>query len=69
MIMARCEDYPCCGHTDGDGSSFCPDSSGRFSCATCGARLSKNSESSLCKGCLRRQGRRIRQGYYEDRDN
>jgi hypothetical protein len=23
--MARCEDYPCCGHTDGLGCNYTPD--------------------------------------------
>lgn len=23
--MARCEDYPCCGHTDGLGCNYVPD--------------------------------------------
>jgi hypothetical protein len=23
--MARCEDYPCCGHTDGLGCDYVPD--------------------------------------------
>ena len=23
--MARCEDYPCCGHTDGLGCDYTPD--------------------------------------------
>ena len=24
-IVARCEDYPCCGHTDGLGCNYVPD--------------------------------------------
>jgi hypothetical protein len=24
-LMARCEDYPCCGHTDGLGCNYTPD--------------------------------------------
>ena len=32
--MARCEDYPCCGHEPGD----CPDSSRRMKCVECGKR-------------------------------
>ena len=24
-LMARCEDYPCCGHTDGLGCNYVPD--------------------------------------------
>ena len=51
--MARCEDYPCCGHEDG----CCPDydKSGNqlnMKC-TCGATVPLGSRSSLCKACLR----------------
>jgi hypothetical protein len=46
----RCEDYPCCGHEDGD----CPDSQGRFTCVGCGTRLPKNASSSICSRCQRR---------------
>jgi hypothetical protein len=50
----RCEDYPCCGHEAGD----CPsrDSEGNevWSCAGCGAKLPKNSKSSLCRRCISR---------------
>lgn len=45
--MARCEDYPCCGHEPGD----CPDSSGRMKCVECGKRLKKDSTSSICPPC------------------
>ena len=45
-----CEDYPCCGHEQGD----CPDSEGRFNCVECGKRLKKNATSSICEKCLRR---------------
>ncbi len=48
----RCEDYPCCGHEDGD----CPDSQGRFTCVGCGKRLSKDAPSSICPKCQRRMG-------------
>lgn len=48
--MARCEDYPCCGH------DICPDfdESGRqlnMRC-TCGAVVPLSSRYSLCEGCL-----------------
>jgi len=52
--MARCEDYPCCGHEAGD----CPDSSGRMTCVECGKRLAKNATSSICAKCLKRMARR-----------
>lgn len=50
--MARCEDFPCCGHEPG----CCPDfdASGRqlnMKCV-CGAVLPVNSRSSCCEGCL-----------------
>lgn len=38
--MARCEDFPCCGHTDGEG---CPDTSDDrfypYPCVECGGRI------------------------------
>jgi hypothetical protein len=52
--MARCEDYPCCGHEAGD----CPDSQGRFTCVECGKRLSRKATSSICPKCLRQMARR-----------
>ena len=51
--MARCEDFPCCGHEPG----CCPDfdESGRqlnMRC-TCGAVLPINSRYSICDSCMR----------------
>ena len=46
--MARCEDFPCCGHAAGD----CPDEHGRFTCVGCRKRLPRNSPSSYCRRCL-----------------
>lgn len=48
--MARCEDFPCCGH------DICPDydETGKqvnMRC-TCGAVVPLGSRSSLCAGCL-----------------
>jgi hypothetical protein len=54
--MARCEDYPACGHGPvpmGDGGG-CPDASGRFRCVECGRKLPKNAASSICQKCLNR---------------
>lgn len=50
--MARCEDYPCCGHEAG----CCPDydENGRqlnMKCV-CGATVPLGSRSSLCHSCL-----------------
>jgi hypothetical protein len=52
--MARCEDFPCCGHELG----CCPDfdEAGRqlnMRC-TCGAVLSLHSRYSICESCLNR---------------
>ena len=52
--MARCEDWPCCGHESG----CCPDydESGKqlnMRCV-CGAVVPLGSRSSLCPSCLRR---------------
>jgi len=52
--MPRCEDYPCCGHTEPDGSTYCPDDDGRFACVNCGRKLEKNATSSICVRCRRR---------------
>lgn len=52
-VGEACEDYPCCGHEQGQ----CPtrDAQGNevYRCV-CGAKLPKNSRSSLCNSCLRR---------------
>jgi transposase-like protein len=60
--MARCEDYPCCGHESGD----CPriDSRGRerWRCVECGKTLSLRASSSICAGCMRRAERRFANG-------
>lgn len=61
--MARCEDYPCCGHGPaplGDGGG-CPDAEGRFNCATCGRKLERNARSAICKPCIKHQS-----GLYSD---
>lgn len=64
--MARCEDYPCCGHEMG----CCPDfdASGKqlnMKCV-CGATVPLNSRSSLCSGCLQRAARE--DGDFDDED-
>jgi hypothetical protein len=62
QVMARCEDYPCCGHEAGD----CPtiDSKGRqvWTCVECGKKLPHNSPSSICRPCTRRMSRRMDDG-------
>lgn len=52
--MARCEDFPCCGH------DICPDfdDSGRqinMKCV-CGATVPLHNRSSLCDSCLNTPG-------------
>ena len=61
--MARCEDYPCCGHESGD----CPriDSSGRerYRCVGgCGRELRVGATSSICAPCQRKLDRRWAEG-------
>jgi len=50
--MARCEDFPCCGHEPG----CCPDydDAGRQlnMVCTCGAKHHGESGTSLCQSCL-----------------
>jgi len=50
--MPRCEDFPCCGHIEPDGSNYCPDEDGRFPCALCNSLLPKGVTSSICKQCI-----------------
>jgi hypothetical protein len=65
--MARCEDYPCCGHEPGD----CPreTESGKliYTCSQkCGRELTKRYRvpgSSICKMCMRQLQRRWSLGY------
>lgn len=51
--MARCEDFPCCGHEAG----CCPDfdENGRQlnMVCVCGAKLPITSRYSICEGCMR----------------
>lgn len=61
--MARCEDFPCCGHEPG----CCPDfdESGRqlnMKCV-CGAKLPLTSRSSICDGCM---GSADEDDYYDE---
>lgn len=60
--MARCEDFPCCGHEAGD----CPriDKDGRevWRCVECGRDLPRGARSSICGPCQRELFRRIDEG-------
>lgn len=67
--MARCEDYPCCGHTSGDP---CPqlDTKGNIVgiCCECGGRLRKGFRSSICAKCQRLMARRDRDDPFDGDD-
>lgn len=66
--MARCEDYPCCGHGPapyGDGGG-CPNADGSFNCATCGGKLPKKSRSAICQDCHRRSREHELAGFDDD---
>jgi len=66
--MARCEDYPCCGHDEGD----CPEiinGKERWRCIDCGKMLPIGAESSICNKCSRELSNRWSNGDdydYED---
>lgn len=61
--MARCEDYPCCGHTPGDP---CPDRDKKGNivprCCYCNKRLARGARSSICAKCQKRMIRRMDEG-------
>lgn len=55
--MARCEDYPCCGHVGDEGPcpDFDPDTGEQLNMkCTCGAVLPITARYSICDGCIRR---------------
>lgn len=58
--MARCEDFPCCGHE----LNGCPSEDGTYPCCICYGPLPKNARSSICVSCQKRQMRRD----YDERD-
>lgn len=67
--MARCEDFPCCGHEAG----CCPDydEGGRqlnMKCV-CGATLPLSSRFSVCNSCMNRQAIEDGDYYYEGPDD
>ena len=67
--MARCEDFPCCGHTSGDP---CPDRDRDGNvvprCCICDSKLKKGAHSSICAGCQRTESRREDEGYIDPAD-
>jgi hypothetical protein len=53
--MARCEDYPCCGHEAGDCPTVDAHGRNRWRCVGgCGRWLPLNASSSICARCQRR---------------
>jgi hypothetical protein len=53
--MARCEDFPCCGHELGCCPDFDPETGKQLNMVcVCGAKLPVTSRFSICAGCLSR---------------
>lgn len=51
--MARCEDWPCCGHEAGCCPDFDPDTGEQLNMrCTCGAVLPIDNRYSICDSCL-----------------
>jgi hypothetical protein len=51
--MARCEDFPCCGHEAGCCPDFDEETGEQLNMVcTCGAKLPMTSRYSICQGCL-----------------
>ena len=63
--MARCEDFPCCGHDHG----CCP-VDGKPVCVECKKVLPKGSRSSICEPCYQWMLRQeeMHRGHYYERD-
>ena len=49
--MARCEDYPCCGHEAEGCPDYRKDGSEIWRCVCCGKRLRRDAGSSICHRC------------------
>ena len=64
--MARCEDFPCCGHEAGCCPSY--DEAGRQTdmVCTCGARLPVDNRYSICDSCLSREDESTPFDYYDE---
>lgn len=52
--MARCEDYPCCGHELGCCPSYSEDGQQLNMICVCGAELPIDNGVSICDECLNR---------------
>lgn len=52
--MARCEDFPCCGHELGCCPDFDPETGEQLNMVcVCGAKLPVTARYSICAGCMR----------------
>lgn len=52
--MARCEDFPCCGHELGCCPDYDEDTGRQLNMVcVCGAKLPVNARFSICEGCMR----------------
>lgn len=60
--MARCEDFPCCGHAAGECPSF--NSKGERLCCECGKYVA-NRSTGICQRCVRMYNRRARQYQFD----
>lgn len=68
MVMARCEDYPCCGHELGCCPDYDPDTGEQLNMkCTCGATVPIDSPYSICKSCLNSPpaGSRYAESYWD----
>lgn len=50
--MARCEDFPCCGHENGCCPDFDDDGNQLNMVCVCGAKLPVNNRYSICESCM-----------------
>ena len=64
--MARCEDFPCCGHEMGCCPSYDSDGNQLDMKCVCGASVPLHSHTSLCRSCLSGGSRYA--DSYEDED-
>ena len=51
--MARCEDFPCCGHESGCCPSFDEHGNQLDMVCTCGTRLPVDAPYSICDRCMK----------------
>jgi len=51
--MARCEDFPCCGHEEGCCPRFSSSGKQLDMVCVCGKRLPIDNPTSICNACLK----------------